>query len=287
MRRITANVSAEVLFWGCNPGFLTTSDGIFMIDTPQQPLDAMRWRERLLELGPLCYLVNTEPHGDHVMGNNYFPEAEVIGQSGMLERYEELIPRMTGEQRSEAMQQSDPDSVWLLNHPSYPPNPPTRLFDDQLTIELGGHEIQILHTPGHTAPQTAVLIPREGVIFTGDNVFHRVKTFIQEGDPWVWIETLTRIHGLDFDVIVPGHGEPCDKSYLDEQSQIIAAWIDAVEDMVRRGLTEQEAVQQRPSVDPYAIGQRLFAGEDGLNGRIIANLYPRVVAREESTPQNR
>lgn len=280
MRRVSDNVSAELLFWGCNPGFLTTSDGIFMIDTPQQPIDAMRWRERLLELGPIRYLVNTEPHGDHVMGNSYFPEAEVIGQRGMLERYEELIPRMTGEERLEAMKQSDPDSVWLLGHPSYPPNPPTRLFDDELTIELGDHTIQILHTPGHTAPQTAVLTPQEGVIFTGDNVFCRVKTFIQEGDPWVWIETLERIRGLDFDVIVPGHGEPCDKSYLDEQSEIIAAWIGAVEDMVDRGLTLEEAIEQRPPVDPYAIGQRLFAGQDRLNGRIIANLYPRVIARQ-------
>lgn len=280
MRRVSDNVSAELLFWGCNPGFLTTSDGIFMIDTPQQPIDAMRWRERLLELGPIRYLVNTEPHGDHVMGNSYFPEAEVIGQRGMLERYEALIPRMTGEERLEAMKQSDPDSVWLLGHPSYPPNPPTRLFDDELTIELGDHTIQILHTPGHTAPQTAVLTPQEGVIFTGDNVFCRVKTFIQEGDPWVWIETLERIRGLDFDVIVPGHGEPCDKSYLDEQSEIIAAWIGAVEDMVDRGRTLEEAIEQRPPVDPYAIGQRLFAGQDRLNGRIIANLYPRVIARQ-------
>lgn len=282
MRRISENVSAEVLLWGCNPGYLTTSDGIFMIDTPQQPMDAMRWRERLLELGPIRYLVNTEPHGDHIMGNCYFPEAEVIGQRGMLGRYQEAIPTMTGEARRDAMKETDPDSVWLLNHPSYPPHPPTRLFDDELTIELGSQQIQILHTPGHTAPQTAVLLPKEGVIFTGDNVFHRVKTFIQEGDPWVWIETLDRIRGLDFDIIVPGHGEPCDKSYLAEQSEIIAAWIVAVEEMLRRGLTLEEASEQRPPVDPFSIGQRLFPAEDRLNGRIIENLYPRIVARQES-----
>ena len=284
MRQVSENVYAEVLLWGCNPGFVTTNDGIFMIDTPQQPMDAMRWRERLLELGPIRYLVNTEPHGDHVMGNNYFPEAEVIGQRGMLERYEELVPRLASKERFETMTQTDPDSVWLLDHPSYPPNPPTRLFDDELTIELGEHTLQILHTPGHTAPQTAVLIPDEGVIFTGDNVFCRVKTFIQEGDPWVWIETLDHIRGLDFELIVPGHGEPCDVAYLDEQSQIIAAWIDAVEEMVRRGLSEAEAVEQRPVVDPHAIGQRLFAAEDRLNGRIIENLYPRVVARQGGAP---
>ena len=209
-------------------------------------------------------------------------KAEVIGQRGMLDLYNNQIPRMTGPERLEAMKQTDPDSVWLLNHPAYPPNPPTRLFDDELTIELGGQTIQILHTPGHTAPQTAVLIPQEGVIFTGDNVFHQVKTFIQDADPWTWIDTLDRIRGLDFDIIVPGHGEPCDKTYLAEQSEIIAAWIEAVEDMVTRGMSEEDAVDQRPPVDPYAIGQRLFTAEDALNARIIKNLYPRVVARQNS-----
>jgi hypothetical protein len=41
MRRITEHVFAEIYFWGCNPGVLTTSDGVFMIDTPQQPIDVV------------------------------------------------------------------------------------------------------------------------------------------------------------------------------------------------------------------------------------------------------
>jgi hypothetical protein len=42
MRRISEHVFAEIYFWDCNPGFFTTSDGVFMIDTPQQPIDAVR-----------------------------------------------------------------------------------------------------------------------------------------------------------------------------------------------------------------------------------------------------
>src|SRR5688572_6814220 len=57
MRRISEHVFAELYFLGCNPGFLTTSDGVFMIDTPQQPIDAVRWRERLTEYGRIQHLV--------------------------------------------------------------------------------------------------------------------------------------------------------------------------------------------------------------------------------------
>ena len=72
MRRVAENVYAEIYFWGCNPGFVSSSDGVFMIDTPQEPIEAVRWRERLLEFGALRHLVNTEPHPDHIRGNAYF-----------------------------------------------------------------------------------------------------------------------------------------------------------------------------------------------------------------------
>jgi cyclase len=281
MRRVSEHVYAEIYLWGCNPGFLVASDGVLMVDTPQQPIDAVRWRERLLEHGPIRHLVNTEPHGDHINGNAYFPGVEVIGQRGMVQRYADAVATMTSDQRVETMKTTDPDSVWLLQHPSYPPNPPTRIFDGALDLRLGSHDVQIRHTPGHTPPQTAVFIPSEGVVFTGDNVFHRCKTFIQEADPWEWLAALETIRGFGAEVIVPGHGEPCGENYLAEQAQIIEGWVGAVEDFVRRGMSEDEAVAQpTPEVDPYPIGQRLFPGVAGLNERIVRNLHRRILARQ-------
>ena len=280
MRQISEHTWAEIYFWGCNPGFVDTGDGVVMIDTPQQPIDAVRWRERILEHGPIRHLINTEPHIDHISGNAYFPGVEVIGQAGMLPRYEETVPRMTGAERFETMKETDPDSVWLLNHPEYPPNPPTRLFERELTLEVGDQEIECLHIPGHTPPQTAVVLPREGVVFTGDNVFHRVKTFIQEADPWEWLAALDRIAALDVEIIVPGHGEPCGKDYLREQGAVIEAWVAGVEEFVDRGLTEEEALAEpAPDVDPYPIGQRLFPRHDAVNALNVGNLYRRITER--------
>ena len=123
-------------------------------------------------------------------------------------------------------------------------------------------------------------LPQEGVLFTGDNIFHRVKTFIQEADPWQWLATLTRIGEIDAAVIVPGHGEPCDRAYLAEQAEIIEAWIGAVEDFVRRGLSEEEALKQpAPTADPYPIGQRLFPRVATVDSWNVGNLYRRIVAR--------
>jgi len=283
MRRITEHVFVEVYFWGCNPGFVTTSDGVFMVDTPQQPINAVQWRERLSEYGAPRHLVNTEPHPDHIRGNAYFPGVEVLGQELMVPRYSQAIPMMTGEQTLEGLKTADPDSVWLFNHPDYPPNPPTRTFADRLRVPLGDREIQLLHHPGHTPPQTSVFVPDQGVVFTGDNVFHKCKTFVQEADPWQWLAALDDIRTLDVETIVPGHGEPCGKNYLAQQAQILHNWIGVVERYVERGLSEEEAVAEPldvvRDVDPYPIGQRLFPRSDWVTEANIRNVYRQILTR--------
>lgn len=284
MRRVGAHAWAEIYFWGCNPGFVVTEDGVVMIDTPQQPMDAVRWRERMEEHGPIRHLINTEPHADHILGNAYYPGVEVVAQHEIKTRYEQAVPSMTSEERREAMKESDPDSVWLLGHPSYPPNPPTRTFEDELTLRVGRHTFHLLNLPGHTHQQTAVHVPEERVVYTGDNVFCRCKTFVQEADPWEWLDSLERIRGLDVDVIVPGHGEPCDRSYLDEQAGILRRWIEAVERLVDRGLTEEEAASEPldvASIDPYPLAQRLFEVWKHLDEVNVRNLHRRISARRQ------
>ena len=139
--------------------------------------------------------------------------------------------------------------------------------------------------PGHTAPQTAILVPEEGVVFTGDNIFYKCKTFIQEADPWEWLDALKALDALDIQTIVPGHGEVCDKSYLGEQAQILENWLGKVEDFFHRGLGEDEALAQpldvQADLDPYPIGQRLFGMSDRLNGMNVRNIYRHVKDRKD------
>jgi len=283
MRRVSDNVYTELYFTGCNPSYLVTGEGVVMFDTPQQPIDALRWREQMQEHGPIRHLINTEPHIDHISGNAYFPGVEVIGQFGLKSRYDQTVPQMSSPERLEALKESDPDSVWLLNHPDFPPNPPTRTFSDELTLHLGQHTIECIHLPGHTAPQTAVYLPEEGVLITGDNIFHHTKTWIQEADPWEWLAALRRIAAYDTAAIVPGHGEVCDYRYAKEQADIVQSWIEAVEDFVRRGLSEEEALKEpAPTVDPYPVGQRLSHWSARVDSMNVSNIYRRLVARQQS-----
>jgi cyclase len=285
MRRVGPHSYTEVYFAGCNPSFVETSDGYVMIDSPQQPIDAVRWRERMEDKAPIRYLINTEPHGDHISGNAYFTNTKVVGQVKLQECFERYLWAFGSlEDKRERFKETDPDSVWLVGHPDYPAvNPPTLTFDDTLTLNVGNHTFNIIHMPGHTAPQTSVLVPEEGVVFTGDNVFHKCRSWLQECDPWEWFAALKSIEALDVETIVPGHGEPCGKAYLKEQGEIVENWVGFVERFVDRGVGPDEILRGPIEVtkqDPYPIGQRLFIHNERLTEMIVRNLHKRILDKK-------
>lgn len=277
MRRVGKNTFIEIYKPGCNPGFVETSDGVVMIDTPQQPIDAVRWKERIAEAGPVRYLINTEPHGDHTLGNRFFKGVTVVGQRNLVPLFEPYSERMRINLSGRAPAE-DPDSVWLWEHPEFQNiNPPTMIFDDALTLHAGNHTFHCIHMPGHTAPQTSVYIPDEGVVFTGDNIFCRCRSWLQEADPWLWLDSLKAIEQLDVEVIVPGHGDPCDKAYLRDQAQIIESWLGEIGVLVDEGAEESEveALGQTlvDKIDPFPMGQRLEDWAPRIGPLNAVNIY--------------
>src|SRR5437763_16120165 len=105
-------------------------------------------------------------------------------------------------------------------------------------------------------PSTSSIIPatrrrrprcmcrKKGVVFTGDNVFHKCRSWLQECDPWEWLDALDRIAALDVEVIVAGHGEPCSKADLKEQAQIVENCVGFVERHIERGASHEEILQE-------------------------------------------
>ena len=92
----------------------------------------MRWREMMEEKAPIRYLINTEPHGDHIAGNAYFKGVTVVGQVKLQECFDRYLNTFGSmDEKRERMKTSDPDSVWLVGHPDYlDTNKPSVTFTD-------------------------------------------------------------------------------------------------------------------------------------------------------------
>ena len=255
MRQLTSNVYVETELRGCNHGFVTTSEGVVMIDSPHKPTDALKLKAEIARHGQLRYIINTEPHGDHWTGNAFF-DAPVIAHEGVRTR----ILETDLDEHIERVANFGPEEGPLMQ--GYLPNVPIITFKNGMTLRVGDHTFRMIHMPGHTLYQAAIIIEEEGVVFTSDNIFHKVQTWLHEANPDLWLTALESLRRLDEDIFVPGHGELCDKGYLDEQGSFIMEWRDYVKEAIDMGMTRDEAALNLTKfVDRYPmdVGQAHMA----------------------------
>ena len=159
MKQISDNVFVDNERRGSNHGYVTTSEGIVLIDTPHKPTDALRLRAEVEAIGPVRYIINTEPHGDHWTGNAYF-DAPAIAQDGVRQR---ILDTDMAEHVSRVSAMGPDEHLHLQG---YAPNTPIITFDSAMTLHVGNHTFRMTHMPGHTE------VPGRGERGGGGRDFH-------------------------------------------------------------------------------------------------------------------
>jgi cyclase len=262
LERVTANVFTTTALRGCNPSFVTTSDGVVVIDTPQLPTRAVEMRRIAETHGPIRYLVNTEHHVDHIFGNYWFKGIPVVEHQGLYDNFMVPTPELDPYAYAlEAIPTDDPEAAPLVpDRDTYyaDPNRGTIVFTGDLTLHVGDHTFRILHTPGHTPGQVAVHVPEERVVFTGDTIFNGCQTWLMTSNVDQWLAALDRIAELDVDRVVPGHGPVTDRRAFAAQRSVLLEWVSAVASAVARGWSREETVERVNFADrfgPVDIGQ--------------------------------
>ncbi|MGH9884829.1 MAG: MBL fold metallo-hydrolase [bacterium] len=271
MERVTDNVFSATRLRGCNPSFVTTSDGVVVIDTPQLPTRAKAMRAEAESHGPIRYLINTEHHVDHIFGNYWFRGAgAVVNHRGLWDRFMVVFPELDpfayayesipgDNPKGTDLDAAEAVALWPDRDAYYrDPNKGTIVFTGDLTLVVGDHTFHCLHTPGHTPGQLAVHVPEERVVFTGDTIFSGCQTWLMTSDVPRWLEALERIRTLDVDWIVPGHGPVVGKDYLDVQRSHLLEWTSAVAAAIAKGWSRAETVAGvsfRDRFGPVDIGQ--------------------------------
>jgi len=252
-----------------------------VVDTPQLPTRAVAMREEAESRGPVRYLINTEHHVDHIFGNYYFKGAgTVVNHRGVVDNFMVVTPDLDPfAYAAEAVPTDDPDgeSIFPDRDEYYEdPNKGTIVFDGNLTLKVGGHTFELIHTPGHTPGQLAVYVPEERVVFTGDTIFSGCQTWLMTSDVEQWLEALETIRELDIDHILPGHGPVVTKGYLDTQRSSLLDWLAAVAAAVAKGWTREETIERVDFADRYPvdIGQGYMM--DHIQTLNAASLYDKM-----------
>ena len=178
-----------------NTTALITNEGVILVDDKFEVDFANIVAEvKKLTPQPIKYVINTHHHGDH-SGSN----AKMAALGAQL---------IASEQARENMVDANQ------------PGQPSMTFDHQARVVLGGKVVELYHFGrSHTNGDVVALFPAQrtlaaGDMFTyGDDVPELID-YSGGGSAKEWTSTLDSALQLDFDNVVPGHGNVTNKTEM-------------------------------------------------------------------------
>jgi len=192
---------------GANGGLYVGNDGVLVIDAK---MDKESVDQTIKEIAgitekPVKYLVNTHSDGDHVNGNQYFPE-EVIIIAHENCREEFFHPGRDGS-----------PSIW--GDPAMAPFVPEITFRDHMDIFYGSEKVELWYFGvGHTTGDIVVYFPVEKTAFIGDQFFQGRPQLIHSykgGNSFEHVKTLTKmLETIDAEKFCSGHSEIVDRQAI-------------------------------------------------------------------------
>jgi cyclase len=267
---------------------------------------------------PVRYVVITHWHGDHVQGNQIyrenFPAVQFIAQE---KTREDMASRATADLRENVEhlpslianyqkmlstgKKSDgtiltPDEVQLVQmrvevfSRELPDLEKTHIvlpditFASSLTFYGNQREVRLLHYEGHTRGDVVVFLPAERILVRGDILDD--MPYVGDGSPADLVRTLKALDGLDFDIVIPGHGQI---EHGHEHLRLIASLFESivsqVNDAVRTGLSLEDT---KKKVNVAPLRDAVTGGEEHAM-RAFDGWVPVAVERayKEATPQVR
>jgi glyoxylase-like metal-dependent hydrolase (beta-lactamase superfamily II) len=139
-------------------------------------------------------------------------------------------------------------------------------------VAVGGLEVHVVATPGHTADSLSFVVPADHAVLTGDTVLGRGTTVVAhpDGQLGAYLSSLSRLHALcgeqGITSVWPGHGPVIDDAlgaidfYLAHRRERLAQVRDAVAQLQAGGVADAAGLPRQvveivyTDVDPVLWG---------------------------------
>ncbi len=209
---------------GANTVVRVTAEGLIVVDTKLAGDETYRrLSEEIASVSPLPvkYVINTHHHPDHVGNNQKFIDA-----GAQVVALEALKARMASDPRTKDI-----------------PGLPTMTFAKDYVLKLGGVEVEAhAYGRGHTGDDTMVYFPDAKLVMVSDQITDAapIVDFANGGSALEWTRVLDGVLALDFDMAIPGRGEPKTKAEVRAYRERFAALVSRASDAVRNGTARDQ-----------------------------------------------
>ncbi len=183
-----------------NIGFIIGGECIAVIDTGGSIDIGARLREAVRKISslPVCYVINTHIHYDHVLGNAAFKDeqAKFVGHQNLAEEMEYNRAFFLSEFTANLGE--NPGDSSIIG--------PDILVSDELDLDLGNRVLTLsAHPPSHTYSDLSVYDNKTGTLWLSDLLFiDRIP--VLDASLKGWLKTMEKLKSLQANHVIPGHG---------------------------------------------------------------------------------
>jgi glyoxylase-like metal-dependent hydrolase (beta-lactamase superfamily II) len=226
------------------------ADGLLVVDTHASALAAREVVDdvRRLGAGTVVGIVNTHEHFDHTFGNGELRTAygavPIHAHEVAAERTVAAGERIKGRYDAE---HDDPHRDEVRATEIVPAD---TTFSSAVALDLGDRLVELVHPGrGHTGGDLVVRVPDADTLLAGDLVEESqlrggVPGFGADCYPLEWPLSLDIVLGLttSSSVVVPGHGAPVDRDFVEEQRNAIGIVAETIRHLASTGVPVAEAL---------------------------------------------
>jgi len=227
----------EIVGDGGNVAVYITDEGVILIDDKfDQDHEGIVDGVKSVTNQPIKYIINTHYHADHSGGNTKFlPAAEIISTA------------MARTNILEHKQSNAPPGV----------SPARITFTTETAVHLGGKEVRAIYMGrGHTNGDAVIYFPAIRTLHTGDLMAGASPLIDYNGGGSVveWTKTLDNALKLDFDTVIPGHGDVTNKAGLVTYRNNVEKLRNRVSGLVHEGKSQDEIAKFMETEYKWAPG---------------------------------
>jgi glyoxylase-like metal-dependent hydrolase (beta-lactamase superfamily II) len=232
-------------------GAVIGADGVLVIDTRATVAQGEQLRDDLRRITskPVRWVVNTHWHFDHCFGNAGLDDAaKDTAEIGPQIWSHPTVPTMLSEHGDTVREWlAGRSAQWAADMDALVIATPTEPVETAAVIDLGDRTAELIHPGrGHTDGDIVVKIRDADVLYAGDLIEESgPPAFGDDSFPLDWAGTLSAldVHLTDATTVVPGHGNPVDRSFVTEQREAIVQVATTISELADAGVSLDEALR--------------------------------------------
>lgn len=183
-----------------NIGFVIGDTCVAVIDTGGTPAQGEALSRAISQKTdrPVCYVINTHAHPDHIYGNRAFKREGVqfVGHPKLARALATRAP-FYGQQAEQTL------GITLTPEDFVPPD---LLVETELTLDLGKRMLHLTaHPTAHTDHDLSVLDENTHSLWLGDLLFMGHVPVI-DGSLLGWLKVIDGLKTIPAERVIPGHG---------------------------------------------------------------------------------